>query len=230
MPTLYIAGDSTAARKGGGEWPMAGWGEYLHEYVRPELRIENRAVNGRSTRSFLAEGRLADIERDFRAGDFLLIQFGHNDQKLEDPARYTEPHTDYRRNLKLFIDSALSRCVLPLLLTPVSRRRFTGDGEPDPEAVGLYPQVMREVAAETGTPLLDLFASSQQLYRDLGVEASKELFLHLAPGERPNYPDGIADNTHFSGAGARRIAALVAEALARSAVLTALHPYLRIKG
>lgn len=230
MPTLFIAGDSTAARKGGGEWPMAGWGEYLHEYVSPELGIDNRAVNGRSTRSFLAEGRLADMERDFRAGDFLLIQFGHNDQKLEDPARYTEPHTDYRRNLEVFIDSARSRCVFPLLLTSVSRRRFTADGEPDPQAVGLYPEVMREVAAETGTPLLDLFASSQQLYRDLGVEASKELFLHLAPGERPNYPDGITDNTHFSGAGARRIAALVTEALARCATLTVLHPYLRIKG
>ncbi|MFD1905377.1 rhamnogalacturonan acetylesterase [Paenibacillus rhizoplanae] len=157
MPTIYIAGDSTAAQKGGGEWPMAGWGEYLQQYVSRKVRIENRAINGRSTRSFLAEGRLADMERDFLPGDFLLIQFGHNDQKLEDPLRYTEPHTDYRENLKVFIDSARSRGSFPVLLTSVSRRRFTTDGEPDPQAVGLYPQVMREVAGETGTPLLDIF-------------------------------------------------------------------------
>ncbi|MEK3792386.1 rhamnogalacturonan acetylesterase [Paenibacillus sp. FSL R7-0204] len=228
MPTIYIAGDSTAAQKGGGEWPMAGWGEYLQQYVSRKVRIENRAINGRSTRSFLAEGRLADMERDFLPGDFLLIQFGHNDQKLEDPLRYTEPHTDYRDNLKVFIDSARSRDCTPLLLTSVSRRRFTPDGEPDPQAVGLYPQVMREVAGETGTSLLDVFAASQQLYRRLGAEASAELFMHLPPGARPNYPDGITDDTHFSRSGAQQIAALVAEALAQCAELSLLHPYLRM--
>ncbi|NQX45070.1 rhamnogalacturonan acetylesterase [Paenibacillus tritici] len=232
MPTIYIAGDSTAAQKGGGEWPMAGWGEFLQAYVSREVRIMNRAMNGRSTRSFLAEGRLTDLERDLLPGDFLLIQFGHNDQKLEDPLRYTEPHTEYRQNLKSFIDSARSREAVPLLLTSVSRRRFTADGEPDPQAVGLYPQVMREVAVETGTPLLDIFAASQQLYRTLGAEASMELFMHLPPGNRPNYPDGIADDTHFSQAGAQKIAALVAEALvesvSQSAALAGLQPYLRV--
>ncbi|WP_339249647.1 rhamnogalacturonan acetylesterase [Paenibacillus sp. FSL P2-0136] len=227
MPTIYIAGDSTAAQKGGGEWPMAGWGEYLQQYVSRKVQIENRAINGRSTRSFLAEGRLTDMERDFIPGDFLLIQFGHNDQKLEDPLRYTEPHTEYRRNLQLFIDSARSRGSFPVLLTSVSRRRFTTDGEPDPQAVGLYPQVMREVAGETGTPLLDIFAASQQLYRRLGVDASAGLFMHLPPGARPNYPDGITDDTHFCSSGAQQIAALVAEALAQCAELKLLHPYLR---
>lgn len=228
MPTIYIAGDSTAARKAASESPMTGWGEFLHGHVGPEVRIENRAVNGRSTRSFLAEGRLAMIEQDFKAGDFLLIQFGHNDQKIEDPARYTDPDTEYRENLKVFIDSARSRGGFPLLLTSVSRRRFTVEGEPDPEAVGPYPQAMREVAAETGTPLLDIFASSQQLYRSMGVHASIQLFMHLPPGSHPNYPDGIADDTHFSQAGAQRIASLVAEAMEQTAGLSALQPYLRV--
>lgn len=147
---------------------MAGWGEYLQQYVSRKVRIENRAINGRSTRSFLAEGRLTDMERDFIPGDFLLIQFGHNDQKLEDPLRYTEPHTEYRRNLQVFIDSARSRGSFPVLLTSVSRRRFTRDGEPDPQAVGLYPQVMREVAVETGTPLLDIFPPPSSSTADLG--------------------------------------------------------------
>ena len=228
MPTIYIAGDSTAARKGPAESPMTGWGEFLQEYLGPDVRIENRAVNGRSTRSFLAEGRLTDIEQEFSAGDLLLIQFGHNDQKLEDPARYTNPHTEYRQNLRVFIDSARSRGGFPVLLTSVSRRSFTADGEPDPQAVGLYPEAMREVAAETGTPLLDIFASSQQLYRTLGAEGSQQLFMHLPPGSHPNYPDGITDNTHFSRAGAQQIAGLVARALQQSAALSALHPYLRV--
>jgi lysophospholipase L1-like esterase len=207
---------------------MTGWGEFLQEYLGPDVRIENRAVNGRSTRSFLAEGRLTDIEQEFSAGDLLLIQFGHNDQKLEDPARYTNPHTEYRQNLRVFIDSARSRGGFPVLLTSVSRRSFTADGEPDPQAVGLYPEAMREVAAETGTPLLDIFASSQQLYRTLGAEGSQQLFMHLPPGSHPNYPDGITDNTHFSRAGAQQIAGLVARALQQSAALSALHPYLQV--
>jgi lysophospholipase L1-like esterase len=207
---------------------MTGWGEFLQEYLGPDVRIENRAVNGRSTRSFLAEGRLTDIEQEFSAGDLLLIQFGHNDQKLEDPARYTNPHTEYRHNLRVFIDSARSCGGFPVLLTSVSRRSFTSDGEPDPQAVGLYPEAMREVAAETGTPLLDIFASSQQLYRILGAEGSQQLFMHLPPGSHPNYPDGITDNTHFSRAGAQQIAGLVARALQESAALSALHPYLRV--
>jgi lysophospholipase L1-like esterase len=207
---------------------MTGWGEFLQEYLGPDVRIENRAVNGRSTRSFLAEGRLTDIEQEFSAGDLLLIQFGHNDQKLEDPARYTNPHTEYRQNLRVFIDSARSRGGFPVLLTSVSRRSFTADGEPDPQAVGLYPEAMREVAAETGTPLLDIFASSQQLYRTLGAEGSQQLFMHLPPGSHPNYPDGITDNTHFSRAGAQQIAGLVARALQQSAELSALHPYLQV--
>lgn len=229
MRAVYIAGDSTAALKGPGEWPMAGWGEYLQEYLGPEVRIENRAINGRSTRSFLAEGRLADIEQDLGSGDFLLIQFGHNDQKIEDPARYTDPHTEYRHNLKTFIESARSRGGIPVLLTSVSRRRFTAEGEPDPQAVGPYPGAVREVAEETGTLLLDIFAASQQLYGSLGVEESAKLFMHLPPGSHPNYPGGITDDTHFCRAGAQRIASLVAQALEQSPAWPVLCPGRRVR-
>ncbi|WNS44247.1 rhamnogalacturonan acetylesterase [Paenibacillus sp. MMS20-IR301] len=224
MPTIFIAGDSTAARKGGGEWPMAGWGEFLAQHVAPGVHVENRAINGRSTRSFLAEGRLADIEQDFHSGDLLLIQFGHNDQKIEDPLRYTDPQTEYRHNLRSFIDSARNLGGYPVLLTSVSRRRFTPEGEPDPEAVGLYPQAAREVAGATGTPLLDIFAASQQLFRRLGAGDSAQLFMHLPPGSRPNYPDGVTDDTHFSQFGAQQIAALVAEALKQTGTWQELFP------
>ncbi|OKP75544.1 hypothetical protein A3842_19840 [Paenibacillus sp. P3E] len=230
MPTLYIAGDSTAAQKGGGEKPMTGWGEFFQEHFGPEITVDNRAVNGRSTRSYLAEGRLEDIAKDFRSGDYLLIQFGHNDQKVEDPARYTDPATEYRRNLLTFIDFARNYGGYPVLLTSVSRRRFTSGGEPDPLAIGPYPEAVREVAAQTGTPLLDIFASSQQLYRALGEEGSRQLFMHLPANDHPNYPVGITDDTHFSKEGAARVADLVAGAIRQSAELTALSVYLRRSG
>ncbi|ALP38419.1 esterase [Paenibacillus sp. IHB B 3084] len=227
---LFIAGDSTAAQKGATEKPMTGWGEHLQSYFDSSIQVDNRAVNGRSTKSFIAEGRLAHIEKDFRAGDYLFIQFGHNDEKKEDPTRYTDPDGDYRQNLIQCIESARERGGIPVLLTSVSRRRFTTDGEPDPLAVGAYPAAMRRVAEETRTPLLDIFEASQQLYRAMGEEGSKQLFMHLPEKAHPNYPAGVTDNTHFSDEGARQIAKLVAEAISKCTELHALKQLMRMEG
>ncbi|MBE0337403.1 GDSL-type esterase/lipase family protein [Paenibacillus sp. 23TSA30-6] len=227
---LFIAGDSTAAQKGATEKPMTGWGEHLQSYFDPSVQVNNRAVNGRSTKSFIAEGRLTHIEKDFRAGDYLFIQFGHNDEKKEDPTRYTDPDGDYRQNLIQCIESARERGGIPVLLTSVSRRRFTADGEPDPLAVGAYPAAMRRVAEETRTPLLDIFKASQQLYRAMGEERSKLLFMHLPGKAHPNYPAGVTDNTHFSDEGARQIAKLVAEAISKCTELHALKQLMRMEG
>lgn len=224
---LFIAGDSTAALKGAAEKPMTGWGEYLQNYFQPSMRVDNRAINGRSTKSFLAEGRLAAIEQDFGAGDYLFIQFGHNDGKVEDPSRYADPKQEYRQNLKRFIDSARGRGGYPVLLTSVSRRRLLEDGTLDPFAVGEYPSAMREISAETGTPLLDIFAASQQLYQTFGLGQSKRLFMHLPEQAHPNYPAGITDDTHFSDEGAQQIARLVALAIQQSAELSALQQHLK---
>lgn len=224
---LFIAGDSTAALKGAAEKPMTGWGEYLQDYFQPSILLDNRAINGRSTKSFLAEGRLAAIEQDFRIGDYLFIQFGHNDGKVEDPNRYSDPKQEYRQNLMRFIDSARERGGHPVLLTSVSRRRFLEDGSLDPLAVGEYPAAMRAVAVKTGTPLLDIFAASQQLYQAYGIEQSKQLFMHLSEQAHPNYPTGITDDTHFSDEGARQIAKLVALAIQQSAELSALQQHLK---
>lgn len=225
--TLFIAGDSTAAIKGAAEKPMTGWGEYLQGYFSPSIRIDNRAINGRSTRSFLAERRLEAIDKEMQAGDYLFIQFGHNDSKLEDPLRYADPDVEYRANLKRFIATASRRGGTPVLLTSVSRRRFLADGTPDPLAVGEYPEAMRQVAAETGTPLLDIFAASQQLYRALGLDGTRHLFMHLPQQAHPNYPDGISDDTHFSDVGARQIARLVAVAIGQCDALPGLRLHLR---
>ncbi|WP_246021103.1 rhamnogalacturonan acetylesterase [Paenibacillus lentus] len=224
---LFIAGDSTAALKGAAEKPMTGWGEYLQDYFQSSIHVDNRAINGRSTKSFLAEGRLTAIEQDFRIGDYLFIQFGHNDGKVENPNRYAAPKQEYRQNLKRFIDSARERGGYPVLLTSVSRRRFLEDSSLDPLAVGEYPAAMREVAAETRTPLLDIFTASQQLYQSFGADKSKRLFMHLPEKAHPNYPAGITDDTHFSDEGARQIAKLVVLALQHSAELSALKQHLK---
>lgn len=225
--TLFIAGDSTAALKGAAEKPMTGWAEYLQEYFAPTIRVDNRAINGRSTKSFLAEGRLAAIERDLKRGDYLLIQFGHNDSKQEDPSRYADPDHEYPENLQYFIDTARKNGATPILLTSVSRRNFLADGTLDPLAVGAYPEAMKEVAKNTQTPLLDIFTASQQLFQRLGEQGTKPLFMHLPAGAHPNYPQGITDNTHFSDTGARLIARIVAQAISQSEELPALQAYLR---
>lgn len=227
MPTLFIAGDSTAALKEPDKKPMSGWGEFFQTYFKEDLRVDNRAVNGRSTKSFMAEGRLAEIERDFRPGDYLFIQFGHNDGKHEDPDRYTDPAGEYRINLRRYVSAAQQLGGTPVLLTSVSRRRYLPSGLLDPQSVEGYPQAMRELARENGIILLDLFAATHRLYRLLGREGCRQLFVHLKPGEHPNYPEGLEDNTHFSDLGARLAAALVAEAVLRSPALSALHSHMQ---
>ncbi|WP_018753126.1 rhamnogalacturonan acetylesterase [Paenibacillus sanguinis] len=224
--TIFIAGDSTAAHKGAHEKPMTGWGEYLQDHFDNSVRIDNRAVNGRSTKSFLAEGRLKAIKQAFQPGDVLLIQFGHNDGKQEDPARYADAEGAYPDNLLRFISAARELGGTPVLLTSVSRLKFTAEGAPDPLAVGAYPEVMKQVAAESGTALLDIFTASQRLYGALGEKGSRHLFMHLPPGVHPNYPDGIQDNTHFSDTGARHIARLVAQAIRRAEGLDTLKQHL----
>lgn len=217
--TLFIAGDSTAALKGASDKPMTGWGEYLQRYFNSTIQVDNRAINGRSTKSFIAEGRLEHIKKDFKEGDYLFIQFGHNDEKKEDPLRYTDPDTEYRHNLIQYIEAARQLRGTPVLLTSVSRRRFTSDGQLDPLTVGAYPEVMRQVAEETQTPLLDIFAASQDLYLTLGEEDSIKLFMHLPEKAHPNYPNGVADDTHFSDEGAQHIAKLVVKAIQQSNAL-----------
>ncbi|MFB9362694.1 rhamnogalacturonan acetylesterase [Actinoplanes nipponensis] len=206
--TVFVAGDSTAATYAVADAPRAGWGQALPVFLRPGIRVVNEALSGASSKSFADLGRLDRILAAIRPGDVLLISFGHNDEKVEDPARGTDPWGAFQDYLRRYVDGARSRQARPVLVTPVERRRFTADGVPY-QSHGEYPAAMRALAAGTGTPLIDLTASSFARWGALGPEATKSHFLWLDAGVSPNYPAGVADNTHFQAHGAIEVARLV---------------------
>lgn len=210
--TIYLAGDSTMAAKQPDKRPETGWGEALQAFFKSdEVRVDNRAQNGRSTRTFISEGRWQAIIESLKAGDYVFIQFGHNDAAKERTERYTLPD-DYRRNLIRFVNDVRDKQATPVLFTPVMRRRFDAAGNFQ-DSHREYPDIVRAVAAAEKVALIDMHRKSEVVIRKYGVEDSKKLFLHLKPDENPNYPKGIEDNTHFSPLGAKAMAELVVAGL-----------------
>jgi lysophospholipase L1-like esterase len=207
--TLYIAGDSTAAQKYTDVAPETGWGMALPFFLHKDRPVANHAVNGRSSKSFVDEGRLGVILRQIQPGDFLLIQFGHNDAKVSDPARYTEPWTTYQDHLRMYIDGARARGARPVLATSVERRKFDAAGKAL-STHGEYPAAMRALAKEEQVTLLDIQALSIALWQRLGVEETKKYF---------NWTATEQDNTHFNPPGAIAVARLVVRELLRTRVL-----------
>lgn len=208
---LFLAGDSTMSSYDATRFPQMGWGQVLHYYFTEQVNVRNEAMPGRSTKTFIEEGRLERIRQLIEPGDFLFIQFGHNDSKM-DSDRYTDPFTTYKGNLVKFIRSARDKGAFPVLLTPVQRRNFTSDGKVM-DKHGDYPVAMRELAEELKVPLIDMTVKSTLLLEEIGVERSKKLYMWLKPGESKNYPDGEQDNTHFTEYGANQIAQLVIEGM-----------------
>jgi len=207
---IYLAGDSTMAEKTAEARPETGWGEKLSKFFDDKaIRIENRAKNGRSTRTFIAEGRWADIVKALRAGDYVFIQFGHNDAKADRNDVFTPPD-DFRRNLLAFVADVRAAKATPVLLTPVMRRSFSDRGELL-DTHGIYPDIVRKVAADQAVPLIDMHRDSARVLREYGAEGSKKLFLILAPGQSTNYPQGVTDNSHFSPLGAEEMAAVAVD-------------------
>lgn len=207
--TLYIAGDSTAAQKYSDAAPETGWGMALPFFLNADRPVANHAVNGRSSKSFVDEGRLDAVLAAIRPGDLLLIQFAHNDEKTTDPARYTQPWTTYQAYLRMYVDGARAKGARPVLATPVERRRFDAAGTARPTH-GEYPAAMRALAAREGVALLDVQALSLALWQRLGVEETKTYF---------NWTATEQDNTHFNPPGAIAVARLVVRELLRTRVL-----------
>jgi len=205
--TIHLAGDSTMAEKLPEKRPETGWGERLQSFFDDkQVEIRNYAKNGRSTRTFISEGLWDNLLAHVKPGDFVFIQFGHNDESTEKVDRYTPPD-DYRKNLIRFIGDVRGKQAFPVLLTPLMRRRFDAAGKPE-DTHGEYPGIVRSVAAEYKTPLIDMHRKSAGVLEQYGPEHSRALFLQLKPQENPNYPNGIEDNTHFCPAGAQVMAEL----------------------
>jgi len=211
-PAVFLAGDSTMSRKEEKVFPEHGWGMMIPEFFKPSVSFINEAKNGRSTKSFIQEGRWDRILAGLQLGDYVLIQFGHNDEKSEDPERYTAPCGEYSRNLEYFINSALEKGAHPVLMTPVCRRKFNADGKLE-MTHGDYPGAVKAIAAKWKVPCIDMETKSAALLRSYGPDNSKKLFMHLKPGTYSNYPDGKEDDTHFNIEGARTIAELAAQEL-----------------
>jgi lysophospholipase L1-like esterase len=210
--TVFIASDSTAQTYRQDRYPQSGWGQLL-QCGLDGVTVDNRAIGGRSTRTFVSEGRWDRLIADVKPGDTVLIQFGHNDANRNRPARYAPAATDYRHTLTRFAADVKAKGGTPVILTPVARRSFhEGQAQAD---FAEYSSVARVVARETGTPLIDLEALSRAWLSEAGPEQAKAYFLHYQPGQAAAFPKGIDDDTHFSELGARHVANLIAGALAR---------------
>jgi len=212
--TVYLAGDSTCANKTADKRPETGWGERLQQYFDPaKVKVDNRALNGRSTKSFVDEGHWQKIMNAVKKGDFVFIEFGHNDEKKDKPAIYASPD-DYKANLTRFIKDVRSKGATPILMTPVSRRKF--ENETPVKTHGEYPEAAKSVGKTQKVDVIDMESKSAAVLTHYGNEGSRKLFLQLKPGENPNYPNGVEDNTHFNPTGAEEMAKLAVDGIRES--------------
>lgn len=206
---IFVCGDSTAASYQEAQKPFTGWGEVLGELL-PGTEVVNHAMAGRSSKSFLAEGRLLEVEMALEKGDLMLIQFTHNDWS-DLVWRHTDAHTSFAAHLALYAETARGRGAIPVLLTPIPVRSWQ-DGQLI-DLHGAYPEVIRRIAREKGIPLIDVHQAGREALLALGEEASSPLYMQVEPGLYPAFPDGAKDNVHTQRAGALLYARIVAEGL-----------------
>src|ERR1700712_5741634 len=206
---VYLIGDSTMCLYEPSRAPLTGWGMPFVNFFDSTVTIDNRARGGRSTRTFISENRWQPIADSLQSGDYVLIQFGHNDEAKEEKYkdRYTSPG-DYRINLNKFITETRAKNANPILITPVSRRYFNKDGTIK-ETHQIYSDIVRDVAKLQNVPVVDLDEMSRALFQQYGAEDSKLFFNYILPDVNPHYPAGIKDDTHFNEMGARKLAELV---------------------
>lgn len=212
MTTIYWAGDSTVKQNSILTYPQTGIGQVFDRFVkRFEVRIANFAENGRSTKQFIDEGRLGPIYDQMKAGDFLFIQFGHNDEKMSDPERYADPDGAFCENLEKFVNVARNKGGYPVFITPLTRRSFR-----DPNAEYRHDEwaaAMRRTAQRLDVPLIDLTSRSEALVAGLSDEESARLYMNIPAGRYRHYPDGKRDDTHLQPEGALAFAGLIAKGL-----------------
>lgn len=223
--TVFMIGDSTMANKDlTGCNPERGWGQMLPGFFSEEIRIDNHAVNGRSTKSFIDEGRWTTVINQVKPGDYVFIEFGHNDQKKEDSTRFTDPNTTFATNLKRFVSETRAKGGIPVLFTPIVRRNFDEKGVLV-DTHGSYTDATRKVASEMNVPMIDMNRLTHNWVEQTGDEASRQYFMWIEPKTNPLHPEGKQDNTHLNVAGARVAASLAVQALKEQ--IPAFIPYIR---
>ncbi|HLW06241.1 MAG TPA: rhamnogalacturonan acetylesterase [Marinilabiliaceae bacterium] len=206
--TIFLAGDSTMADKPYRDGnPEKGWGQIIPLYFKEGVRIENHARNGRSTKTFIDEGRWDSLLVRVKEGDYVIIEFGHNDSKIKSPVRYAEANTDYSDNLRRFITDVRGKEATPILATPIVRRSFE-EGVLI-ETHGDYPDAVRNVAHEMDVILFDLHEGTRELVSRFGEQLSKNIYLHIDSVEYLNMSKNKEDNTHLSPYGAFLVCDLV---------------------
>ncbi len=205
--TVFLIGDSTVAQKNAQQFPETGWGTPFQTFFNNSVAVvKNLAYGGESTKTYIANGYWEKAKAQLKSGDYLLIQFGHNDE-VASKKSYT-PESDFVSNLKMFLQTCKEKNVHPVLITSAARRIIDDAGiVKDSHAV--YAGLVKKLAEEQSVPLIDLNQKTLALLAKLGKENSKALFNQLEANEHPNYPSGKIDNTHFSEYGARIMAQLV---------------------
>lgn len=210
---IFWAGDSTVAQNYYLTYPQTGIGQAMGLFLRPGVVVRNHAVNGRSTKSFIDESRLAAIYDEIEAGDYLFIQFGHNDEKREDPTRFTESFGEFMENLERYVNVARNKGANPVFITPLYRRLFSEDGTLNEKVHLDYPEAMKESGRRLNVPVIDLCSMSEELLKKTPASVSEKWFMNLEPGKYPSCEEGKVDNTHLTWHGAVIFAELVAEGL-----------------
>lgn len=234
--TIFMIGDSTMANKkmDGGN-PERGWGMVLPGFFSEDIKIDNHATNGRSSKSFISEGRWEKVISKVKKGDYVFIQFGHNDEKA-DSTRHTEPGTTFDENLRRYVNETRAKGGIPVLFNSIVRRNFVqpkdasitkdvrrtpGEKELPKEGTvlfdthGAYLDSPRNVAKELGVTFIDMNKITHDLVQELGVVESKKLFMFIEPNQVPAFPKGREDNTHLNIYGARTIAGLAVDAIGK---------------
>jgi len=230
--TIFMIGDSTMANKdiSGGKMER-GWGMMLKNFFTEDVIVDNHALNGRSSKSFISEGHWQKVVEKIKPGDYVFIQFGHNDEK-DDPKRHTDPGTTFDENLRKFVKETRMRGGIPVLFNSVVRRIFTNsttavadddtrsnssadliEGDTLVDTHGDYLLSPRNVARELNVPFVDANKITHDLEQGLGPDKSKKLHMWYLPNEVPSLPKGRQDNTHYNVYGAYVVAGLLADAV-----------------
>ena len=207
---IYLIGDSTCHTNNSDTYPQTGWGQVFGDYINNTYEVVNLAQNGRSSKSFKDEGWFEVVERNIDKGDYLFIQFGHNDEK-DDELRHTDPYSTYQENLLYYINVARNKGATPILLSSIYRRHFDNNGKIEEYCHKEYPNAMKELSLRENVVYLDICEKTKQMLIELGDENSKELFMNFDKGMYKNYPDGKNDDTHLREKGARKVVLLIIE-------------------